>query len=104
MATVMVWQTNAFGSFRVLVEKVSVNGMAALVKFTRGERYRPVEAGKDGTMWVAASTLHKVASKAAESPVKASTVKRTGVTDSKPPKARKRTSVASEFSNGAIAF
>lgn len=59
MATVMVWKTNAFGSFRVLVEKISVNGMATLIKFTRDERYRPVEAGSDGTMWVTSSTLHK---------------------------------------------
>jgi hypothetical protein len=59
MATVMVWKTNAFGSFRVLVEKISVNGMATLIKFTRDERYRPAEAGRDGTMWVASSTLHK---------------------------------------------
>lgn len=63
MATVMVWKTNAFGSFRVTIEKVSVNGMATLVKFMRDARYRPAESGSDGTMWVASSTLHKATPK-----------------------------------------
>lgn len=61
--TVMVWKTNAFGSFRVTIEKVSVNGMATLVKFMRDARYRPAESGEDGTMWVASSTLHKATPK-----------------------------------------
>lgn len=106
MATAMVWKTNAFGTFRVLVEKVSVSGMATLIKFTRDERYRPAEAGKDGTMWVASSTLHKATPRPAKEsrPVtptaapkkaaKASAVKRTGVTDKVPPKPRTRTATA----------
>jgi hypothetical protein len=60
MATAMLWRTHAYGDFRVTVVKLSANGMASLIKFTRGERYRPAEAGKDGTMWVMSSQLHKV--------------------------------------------
>lgn len=66
MATAMVWiwKSPAFGDFRVTVQSVSVGGKATLIKFTRNERFRPVESGSDGTMWVLTSHIHKVSPKA----------------------------------------
>jgi hypothetical protein len=66
MATSMVWvwKSPAFGEFRVTVETVSVGGTATLVKFTRNARFRPAEAGNDGTMWVLTSQIHRVNPKA----------------------------------------
>lgn len=61
---VWVWKSPAFGDFRVTVESVSIGGAATLVKFTRNERFRPAEAGNDGTMWVLTSQIHKVSPKA----------------------------------------
>lgn len=95
MAKVMVFRSVDGADYRVSVERTSVDGLAALVKFTRDARYWPRNGGGDGTMWVESAKLHFITPrKAPESPAKGSTVKRTGVTASVPPKASTRVSKA----------
>lgn len=100
MAKTMVFRSVDGSDYRVSVQKTSVNGLAALVKFFRIDRYRPVWAGDDGTAWVESGKLHFVAGSDAKVVADKGSVTRTGVTAKTPPKARtRRTPVTPEFSS-----
>lgn len=60
MAKTMVFRSVDGADYRVSVERTSVSGLAAFVKFTRADRYRPTWVSEDGTAWVESSKLHFV--------------------------------------------
>lgn len=63
MGKIMVFRSVDGADYRVSVERTSVDGLAAFVKFTRRSDYYPASSGNDGTMWVEASKLHFVESR-----------------------------------------
>lgn len=60
MGKIMVFRSVDGADYRVSVERTSVDGLAAFVKFTRRSEYYPASSGTDGTMWVETGKLHAV--------------------------------------------